>query len=125
MALPGVTGGGSPEVTPPPSIHKPKAAKKQGRVVVFSLQGVDADLVHRGTLTLRRKQKWLPAQAIRRALASGSALRTRLPRRWLSGVSTAKRPRLARKTRLELAGPLRVGLVANAQGYFPNSERIL
>ncbi|MGH2988650.1 MAG: hypothetical protein ACRDMA_02140, partial [Solirubrobacterales bacterium] len=32
---------------------------------------------------------------------------------------------MARKTRLELAGPLRVGLVANAQGYFPNSERIL
>jgi hypothetical protein len=113
---------------PTATVHKPDDVAKKGRVVIFALTGVAAESAVSARLSFRRRAKAVRTTALTEAVASGRRLKTKLRRRWLPD---RRRKKAARKARLKVKatsgdlGDLRIGLVANAQGWNMNSASVL
>ena len=131
-----------------PSRLKPAKTIRHGRVLVFRPSSADAAGLTRATLAHAGKRKGLNPAAVRRALTRTGRVTTRIPRRWVPGGAHRRhrairrsRKRIARGTRLLIAvrgndspsptdpptvsDQLRVGLVANAQGWDMSSQTVL
>jgi hypothetical protein len=130
----------------PVSRLKP-ATIRNGRVLVFKPRTVDAADLKRATLAHAGKRKGLNPAAVRRSLTRTGRVRTRIPPSWIPGKAHRKhrairrtRKRIARGTSLLIAvrkhpaspidmptvsDQLRVGLVANAQGWDMSSQTVL
>jgi hypothetical protein len=126
---------------------KPAKTVRNARALVFDLRGVDASRLARATLVHKGKRKGLNPAAVRRAAARGK-ITTTVPRSWIPAAAhrkhrtiRRKRQRIARSTRLQImlhrrhspsppdpptvSDQLRVGLVANAQGWDMSSQTVL
>jgi polysaccharide biosynthesis protein PslG len=100
--------------------------KKKGHVVVFGLQGIDAERCAGATLKLRNKSRSIDAGTVQGAVQSVGKLKARLSGRWLPKHRMKK---AARRTRLKVtlnggepAGEPSIGLITNAQGSDMRSE---
>jgi hypothetical protein len=127
---------------------KPVKTIRNGRGLVFEPRGVEASRILRASLVRKGKRKGLNPAVVQRAITANGKLRIKLPRMWIAVSRNYghrkirhKRKRIARSTRLLIktrerhppspANPpaagdqLRVGLVANAQGWDMSSQEIL